>query len=45
MIDIEGVKAAVAAVAGKRATVRLEGTRAGIIIDATGLDPQARDAR
>ena len=44
MIDIEAVKAAVAAVAGKRATVRLEGTRAGIIIDATGLDPQARDA-
>ena len=44
MIDIEGVKAAVAAVAGKRATVRMESARAGIIIDATGLDPKARDA-
>ncbi|WP_380785194.1 Mrp/NBP35 family ATP-binding protein [Sphingomonas sp. R86521] len=44
MIDIEAVKAAIAAVAGARATVRLEGARLGVVIDATGLDPQARDA-
>ncbi len=44
MIDIEAVKAAIAAVAGPRATVRLEGERLGIVVDATGLDPKARDA-
>lgn len=44
MIDIEAVKAAIAAVAGARATVRLEGARLGVVIDATGLEPQARDA-
>ncbi len=44
MIDIEAVKAAIAAVAGPRATVRLEGERLGIVVDATGLDPVARDA-
>ncbi len=44
MIDIEAVKAAIAAVAGARATVRLEGARLGIVLDATGLDPKARDA-
>lgn len=44
MIDLEAVKAAIAAVAGTRATLRLEGGRLGIILDATGLDPQARDA-
>jgi ATP-binding protein involved in chromosome partitioning len=44
MIDIEAVKAAIAAVAGARATVRLEGARLGIVLDATGLDPMARDA-
>ncbi|MBD8638780.1 Iron-sulfur cluster carrier protein [Sphingomonas sp. T1] len=44
MIDIEAVKAAIAAVAGTRATVRLEGTRLGVVVDATGLDPKARDA-
>jgi len=44
MIDIEAVKAAIAAVAGPRATVRLEGTRLGVVVDATGLDPKARDA-
>ncbi len=44
MIDIEAVKAAIAAVAGARATVRLEGTRLGVVVDATGLDPKARDA-
>jgi ATP-binding protein involved in chromosome partitioning len=44
MIDIEAVKAAIAAVAGARATVRVEGARLGVVIDATGLDPRARDA-
>ncbi|TXC71782.1 Mrp/NBP35 family ATP-binding protein [Sphingomonas ginsenosidivorax] len=44
MIDIEAVKAAIATVAGARATVRLEGARLGIVLDATGLDPKARDA-
>ncbi len=44
MIDIGAVKAAIAAVAGTRATVRLEGTRLGVVVDATGLDPKARDA-
>jgi ATP-binding protein involved in chromosome partitioning len=44
MIDIEAVKAAIAAVAGTRATVRLEGARLGIVIDATGLEPKDRDA-
>ncbi len=44
MIDIEAVKAAIAAVAGTRATVRLEGARLGIVIDATGLEPKERDA-
>ncbi len=38
------VKQAVAAVAGGRATVRFEGDRAGVVLDATGLDPVARDA-
>ncbi|TPG12001.1 Mrp/NBP35 family ATP-binding protein [Sphingomonas oligophenolica] len=38
------VKDAVAAVAGNRATVRMEGARAGIVLDATGLTPTARDA-
>ncbi len=44
MIDIEAVKAAIAAVAGTRATVRLEGARLGIVIDASGLEPKERDA-
>lgn len=38
------VKSAVAAVAGARANVRVEGDRIGIVIDATGLDATARDA-
>lgn len=38
------VSAAVAAVAGGRATVRVEGTRIGVVVDATGLDATARDA-
>jgi ATP-binding protein involved in chromosome partitioning len=40
MIDWSRVSAAVAAVAGGRATVRGEGERAGIVLDATGL-PEA----
>jgi ATP-binding protein involved in chromosome partitioning len=44
MIDIEAVKAAIAAVAGTRATARLEGARLGVVIDATGLEPKERDA-
>jgi len=38
------VIAAVARVAGDRATVRLDGARAGVVLDATGLDAPARDA-
>lgn len=36
--------AAVRAVAGDRATLRFEGTRAGIVLDATGLSARDRDA-
>lgn len=36
------VKEAVRLVAGDRATVRMEGGRAGIVLDATGLDATAR---
>lgn len=43
MALIDEVKAAVAAVAGKRAAIRMEGTKAGIVLDATGLDAGARD--
>ena len=35
---------AVRAVAGKRATVRMEGARVGVVIDATGLSLAERDA-
>lgn len=38
------VAAAVRAVAGDRATVRIEGMRIGVVIDASGLDPTQRDA-
>ena len=34
----------IAAVAGNRATLRLDGDRANVILDVTGLDPDARDA-
>jgi ATP-binding protein involved in chromosome partitioning len=37
------VEAAVAAVAGQRASVRVEGARAGVVLDATGLDTGERD--
>lgn len=43
-MDAEQVKGAVAAVAGTRATVRIDGNRIGVVIDASGLDNQARDA-
>ena len=38
------VSAAVAAVAGDRATVRSDGERIGVVLDATGLTPLERDA-
>ena len=44
MSMIETVKAAVAAVAGKRANVRMEGARAGVVLDTTGLDGAGRHA-
>jgi len=40
----QDIKAAVAAVAGERATVRIEGHRIGVVVDASGLDVKARDA-
>ncbi|MEH3035654.1 MAG: Mrp/NBP35 family ATP-binding protein [Sphingomonas adhaesiva] len=43
-MDEEAIRAAVAAVAGTRATVRVEGQRIGVVIDASGLDVPARDA-
>ncbi len=43
-MNSEQVKGAVAAVAGTRATVRIDGNRIGVVIDASGLDNQARDA-
>ena len=43
-MDEKEVAAAVAAVAGTRATVRIEGQRIGVVIDAAGLDAPARDA-
>ena len=43
-MNAEQVKGAVAAVAGTRATVRIDGNRIGVVIDASGLDNQARDA-
>jgi ATP-binding protein involved in chromosome partitioning len=44
MVDVEAVKAAVAAVAGPRAHVRVDGARVGVVLDATGLDDETRDA-
>ncbi|NTS64719.1 Mrp/NBP35 family ATP-binding protein [Sphingomonas sp. HHU CXW] len=43
-MDEEQVKGAVAAVAGTRATVRIDGQRIGVVVDASGLDNRARDA-
>ncbi|MBB4155194.1 ATP-binding protein involved in chromosome partitioning [Sphingomonas jinjuensis] len=44
MIDQEAIRHAIAAVAGDRATVRIEGERVGVVIDASGLDAAAREA-
>jgi ATP-binding protein involved in chromosome partitioning len=44
MINIERIKAAIAAVAGARATVRVDGERVGVVLDATGLGADERDA-
>jgi len=43
-MDENDVKAVVAAVAGSRATVKVDGARVGVVLDATGLDAKARDA-
>ncbi len=43
-MDEQAIRAAVTAVAGTRATVRVEGQRIGVVIDASGLDVPARDA-
>jgi ATP-binding protein involved in chromosome partitioning len=42
--EVKGAVAAVAAVAGARATVRIEGEKVGVVLDATGLDAVAREA-
>jgi ATP-binding protein involved in chromosome partitioning len=44
MIDRQAVEAAAAAAAGGRATVRVEGARAGVVLDATGLAAAEREA-
>ena len=44
MIDFETLRAAVDAAAPGRATPRVEGARVGVVLDATGLDADARDA-
>ena len=44
MIDRTQLEAAAAAVAGPRATVRIEGARAGVVLDATGLATPKREA-
>ncbi|WP_375428659.1 Mrp/NBP35 family ATP-binding protein [uncultured Sphingomonas sp.] len=44
MIDTVAIRAAVAAAAGDRASVRIDGARVGVVIDATGLEADERDA-
>ncbi|HEU0066057.1 MAG TPA: Mrp/NBP35 family ATP-binding protein [Sphingomonas sp.] len=44
MIDRDQVQAAIAAIAGPRATVRIEGARVGVVLDATGMAAPAREA-
>ena len=44
MVDLDAIKAAVAAIAGTRSTVRLDGARVGVVIDATGLSAAEREA-
>ena len=43
MTDSESLKAALAPIAAGRATVRFEGGKASIVLDVTGLGPDARD--
>lgn len=43
MSEVEQLQAALAPIAAGRATARVEGARASIVIDATGLSPAARD--
>ena len=43
MTDTESLKAALAPIAAGRATVRVEGGKASIVLDVTGLGPEARD--
>jgi len=43
-MDRQQVEDAVAAIAPDRATVRMDGERVGVVLDATGLDGEARDA-
>ena len=43
MIDIESLKAALAPIAAGRATVRIEGERASIVLDVTGLAKAASE--
>ena len=43
-MDEERLKQAVADVAGTRATIRIEGVRIGVVLDASGLDTSAREA-
>lgn len=44
MVDVDAIKAAVAAVAGARASVRADGGRVGVVLDATGLSVEERTA-
>ncbi|MEO9132227.1 MAG: Mrp/NBP35 family ATP-binding protein [Sphingomonas sp.] len=44
MTDTSMIDAALSPIAGKRATARIEGDRASIILDVTGLDGPAREA-
>ena len=44
MTDTSLIDAALSPIAGKRATARVEGDRASIILDVTGLDGAAREA-
>lgn len=43
MTQLEELQAALAPIAAGRATARIEGSRATLVIDATGLSPAARD--
>lgn len=43
MTQLEQLQAALAPIAAGRATARIEGSRATLVIDATGLSPAARD--